>query len=281
MRKSFDLEESLDVVGYWTELKLDILKEYAIAYSKIMSKQGRILHYAYIDAFADGGTLKSKASGEEINGSSLLALKIQPGFSHYHLIETNPQRAERLRQLTEDMDDVTIYEGDCNSVLINEVFPNCRYEDYRRALCLLDPYELNPRWEVVREAGRMKSIEIFLNFMIMDANRNILWTNPDAVLPSQIERMNAFWGDHSWRNAAYEARRGLFGDIMEKTTNLAIIKAYQARLKEVAGFKYVPDPMPMRNKKGVEIYYIFFASHNRTGSKIASSIFGKYKNLGI
>jgi len=127
------MDEKLDVVGYWTELKLNIIKEYAKAYASIMSKQSPIQHYAYVDAFAGAGTLKSKESGEEIDGSS----------------------------------------------------------------------------------------------------------------------------------------------------SMAIIKAYQARLKDVAGFKYVPDPMPMRNKKGVEIYYLFFASSNKTGSKIATSIFEKYKNLGI
>jgi len=126
MRKNVDMDEKLDVVGYWTELKLNIIKEYAKAYANIMRKQSPIQHYAYIDAFAGAGTLKSKKSGEEIDGSSLMAIKIQPGFSHYHLIEMNPQRADRLRQLTEDRDDVTIYEGDCNSVLINEVFPRFR-----------------------------------------------------------------------------------------------------------------------------------------------------------
>ena len=126
----------------------------------------------------------------------------------------------------------------------------------------------------------MKSIEIFLNFMIMDANRNILWSNPDAVSASQIERMNEFWGDESWREVAYESRPGLFGDILEKTTNETIIKAYQERLIRNAGFKYVPNPIPMRSSKGVEIYYLFFASHNKTGARIASSIFDKYKSLG-
>jgi hypothetical protein len=41
--------------------------------------------------------------------------------------------------------------------------PSYRYEDFRRALCLLDPYALNPNWEVVATAGKMGSIEIFLN----------------------------------------------------------------------------------------------------------------------
>lgn len=274
------MDEKFDVVGYWTEIKLRILREYAKAYAKILSRQSFIRHYAYIDGFAGGGTLKSKESGEEINGSPLMALKIQPGFSHYHLIEMSPARAARLKQLLKNTNDVTIYEGDCNSVLISEVFPACRYEDFRRALCLLDPYGLNPRWEVVKTAGGMKSIEIFLNFMIMDANRNVLWSNPDAVPSAQIERMNEFWGDSSWREIAYESRPGLFGDMLEKATNQDIIRAYQDRLKEVAGFKYVPHPIPMRNSRGVTIYYLFFASHNETGAKIARSIFKKYRDFG-
>jgi three-Cys-motif partner protein len=145
---------------------------------------------------------------------------------------------------------------------------------------LLDPYCLNVNWDVLYKAGQMGSVEVFYNFMIMDANRNILWTNPDDVPPSQIERMNAFWGDNSWRKAAYEASRGLFGEMLEKTTNRAIIKAYQTRLIKIAGFKYVPDPMPMRNIKGVEIYYLFFATHNEIGAKIARSIFKKYVSVG-
>jgi three-Cys-motif partner protein len=139
---------------------------------------------------------------------------------------------------------------------------------------------MNPKWEVVETAGRMKSIEIFLNFMIMDANRNVLWGNPHAVPVAQTARFNEFWGDDSWREIAYKSQSGLFGDMPEKTTNLEITRAYQARLKEIAGFKHVPDPIPMRNSKGVTIYYLFFASQNETGAKIARNIFKKYKDFG-
>ena len=99
-------------------------------------------------------------------------------------------------------------------------------------------------------------------------------------MPKQIKRMNVFWGDDSWRQVAYESRRGLFGDMIEKRANADIIQAYRNRLKEKAGFEYVPEPMPMKNLKGMPIYYLFFASHNRTGDKIASSIFHKYRALG-
>jgi len=270
-------DNGLDIVGYWTEIKLLILKEYAKAYAQVLKNQKHIKHVAYIDAFAGAGAHISKTSGEQIDGSPATVLSIQPGFSHYHFIEMDPARAKRLRQ-QHHRPDVTVYDGDCNQVLLQRVFPQCRYDEYRRALCLLDPYKLNPDWQVVETAGKMRSIEIFLNFMIMDANMNVLWSNPDTVPAAQAARVTAFWGDDSWRKAAYKTQPGLFGPMEEKATNEAVVTAYRERLQKVAGFEYVPAPIPMCNSRGATIYYLFFASHNSTGNRIAESIFKKYRN---
>ena len=224
--------EHLDVVGNWTEMKLQILQEYATAYAQVLKSNAYIKHVAYIDGFAGAGAHISKESGAVIEGSPTRALSIQPRFTHYHFVEMREDRAERLRGMGLEKD-VTVYHGDCNEVLLKEVFPQCRYEDYRRALCLLDPYKLNPNWEVVETAGKMRSVEIFLNFMIMDANMNALKKNPDAVTPEQAQRMTAFWGDDSWRQHAYRTQRGLFGPMEEKDTNEVVIEAYCKRLKDV------------------------------------------------
>jgi len=269
--------ERLDTVGYWTEIKLQILQDYAKAYAQVLQNQRSIKHVAYIDGFAGAGTHISKQSGERIAGSPARALSIQPRFSHYHFVEMDAARAQRLHGMG-DQKDVTVYHGDCNEVLLKEIFPKCRYEDFRRALCLLDPYELNPNWEVVETAGRMRSIEIFLNFMIMDANMNILWKNPASVAPDQAARMTRFWGDDSWRAAAYKTEQDLFGSTEVKASNDAVIAAYRKRLKEVAGFKFVPEPLPMCNSCGAVVYYLFFASQNSTGNKIAEHIFKKYRS---
>jgi len=276
-------EARLDEVGYWTEIKLAILEEYAKAYATILAKRSEIRYYAYIDGFAGAGKHISRTTGEEIDGSPAIALKIQPPFSHYHFLDLDGRRAKRLGELAGERRDVTVYEGDCNRVLLDEVFPQCRYRDFRRALCLLDPYKLNPNWEVVETAGKMLSIEIFLNFMIMDAKMNVLWDNPDRVLPAQIQRMNAFWGDDSWRSVAYTVQPGLFGPVEEPVPKraLAVVHAYRKRLREVAGFRFVPEPMPMRNSKGAVIYYLFFASQNPTGDKIARAVFDKYRHKGL
>lgn len=272
-------EQKLDIVNYWTEVKLRILHDYSKAYAQILDRQKAIKHYAYIDGFAGAGVHISKSTGEQIKGSPSVALGIEPSFSHYHFIDMDGNRAKQLRDLSKERSNVSVYQGDCNSILLNDVFPKCLYKDFRRALCLLDPYKLNPNWEVVKTAGQMKSVEIFLNFMIMDANMNALWRNPDNVLDSQKQRMSAFWGNDSWREAAY-TKEGFLFDMEEKASNKDIAAAYQKRLKDVAGFKYVPDPIPMRNQNGAIIYYLFFASHNQTGNKIAKAVFKKYKNMG-
>ena len=273
-------KERLDVVGYWTEIKLQILQDYAKAYAQVLQNQRSIKHVAYIDGFAGAGVHISRESGELIAGSPARVLSIQPRFSHYYFVEMDAARAKRLHGMG-DQKDVTVHQGDCNEVLLQEIFPQCRYEDYRRALCLLDPYDLNPNWEVVEKAGKMGSIEIFLNFMIMDANMNVLWNKPESVAPDQAKRMTKFWGDDSWRAAAYRTERGLFESFEEKASNESVVAAYRKRLKEVAEFKYVPEPLPMRNSRGTVVYYLFFASQNLTGNKIAEHIFNKYRSRGI
>ena len=271
----------LDEIGYWSEVKLDIIKEYAEAYSVIMNAQLNIQQYLYIDGFAGAGVHISKRTKEYLPGSPLNALNVEPPFKEFHFIDLDGGRADVLRKLCVDYSNVKVYEGDCNDLLLQKIFPLAKYSDYRRALCLLDPYGLHLKWEVVFKAGQMKSIEIFLNFPVMDMNMNVFRRKPQKVDKSQLARMNAFWGDESWRNVAYTKTKGLFGDMEEKATIEQVVKAYQNRLKEVAGFAYVPDPIPMRNSTGAILYYLFFASPKETGAKIVKDIFDKYKNKGV
>ena len=270
-----------DEIGYWSEVKLDIVRKYASAYSTIMSAQATIRKHIYIDAFAGAGKHLSKRTGEFVAGSPLNALEVAPPFSEIYLIDLHGGKVAELRRQIGSRQDVFIYEGDANKLLLEKVFPCCQYKDFNRALCLLDPYALNVDWNVLQTAGQMGSVEVFYNFMIMDANMNILWRNPDDVAPAQTMRMDKVWGDHSWRVAAYVEKPTLWGDTVdEKARNEAIAEGFRDRLEKVAGFKYVPKPVPMRNKRGATVYYLFFASPNMTGAGIVEDIFNTYRVRG-
>jgi three-Cys-motif partner protein len=272
----------LDEIGYWSEIKLDIIREYAKAYSTILAgrrKQPQ-LHHVYIDAFAGAGVHLSKTKEGEIPGSPLIAVATEPPFREYHFIDLDGSKVNHLRAMLEGRSDVRIYHGDCNEILLKQVFPQVRFTDFRRGLCLLDPYGLHLDWEVIRTAGQMGTLDMFLNFPIMDMNMNVFWKNPEGVDEGDIARMNTFWGDDSWRKVAYREEQTLFGPVEEKNTNEIVAEAFRGRLREVAGFSNVPPPIPMRNTMGATVYYLYFASQKPVAQKIVNHIFNKYRDRG-
>ncbi len=220
-----------------------------------------------------------KIQGGFVPGSPSNALNVQPPFREYHFIDLNAGKVENLQRLAGARKDVHIYEGDCNEVLIKQIYPTLHYESYRRALCLLDPYGLNLKWQVIFQAGQLGTVDMFLNFPVMGMNRNALWRNPDRVSPGRIARMTACWGDESWKEAAYTTEGSLF-QIPEKETNETVAKAFGQRLRKVAGFARVPQPLPMRNAKGAIVYYLFFASQVEVAEDIVGDIFAKYRTKG-
>ncbi len=275
MKRSRQVE--FDEIGYWSEIKLSILEEYAKPYNQIL--HSKKLKTVYIDAFAGAGHHVSKGTGELVKGSPMRALSVQPPFDMLHFVDMDDSRTEELKRLSIEHQNVMVHSGDANLILPRDVYPNVRYDQYRRGLCILDPYGLHLDWNLIQQAGASGSIEIFLNFPVMDMNMNVLWHDPESVPPLQQQRMSRFWGDESWKSAAYSATGNLFG-FLEKGSNEDVAVAFQKRLRSIAGFKVVPDPIPMRNSTGATVYYLFFAAHQALASDIVTSIFNKYRNRG-
>ena len=267
-----------DEIGYWSELKLDIVEKYGAAYTAAFKNRPRLKKY-YIDGFSGAGAHVSKQTGKLIDGSPVRALKINPAFDGYHFIDLNPGKTSYLQQLCEGWSNVNIHTKDSNTYLIQELLPTIQYHKYTRALCLLDPYGMHMDWEVMRLAGRSEAVDMFLNFPVMDMNRNAIWHQPAKVPQEGIRRMTRFWGDESWRTAAYAKSRqsNLFGPIMEKQPNEVIVAAFVKRLKDLAGFRFVADPLPMRNSTNAVVYYLLFACKHPVAEKIITSVLDKYR----
>lgn len=241
----------------------------------------RGFYHVYIDAFAGPGVHISRKTGSYVLGSPLNALEVQPSFREFFFIDIESEKADLLREYVGQRDDVHVYAGDCNDILLKQIFPNVNYSDFRRGLLLLDPYGLHLNWEVVLQAGQMKTIDLFLNFPIMDMNRNSLWRQPERVGQSGIQRMNAFWGDESWKEIAYRQEDTLFGPELVKEEGSTVVEAYRQRLKQIARFEHVSRPLPMRNNQGALIYYLLFASQKRVAEGIVEDIFRKYETRGM
>ena len=107
-----------DEIHYWSEIKLDIVRDYAAAYSKILNAQKNpALYHIYIDAFAGTGYRKLRIedkqgfdltdlAGEDAkafhDGSAKIALRTNPRFREYYFIEQDPIKCTELEKLKEE-----------------------------------------------------------------------------------------------------------------------------------------------------------------------------------
>jgi three-Cys-motif partner protein len=265
----------LDGLRTWSQVKHVIVRKYIQAYSTLIAAQPGLKH-VYVDAFAGAGMLENAETGEESAGSPIIALEIKPPFHDYHFIELDERKARILREHVGERG--TVHTGDCNEVLLNSALPLCRWDDHRRGFWLLDAYGMHYDWEAIAAAGAERGVEILLNWPIHDINRNAAWRDPLKLDAGRLERMRRFWGDDSWRDAAYVKQFGLFGGepAERKVPYTRIIDAYRDRLRRVAGFPFVPRPLPVRGEGRQPLYYLVFASHNATGAKIAGDVFRKH-----
>jgi hypothetical protein len=118
----------------------------------------------------------------------------------------------------------------------------------------------------------------FLKVHIDDVVGDLMNTlsKPVSVLIEQPERKGG--GKRPGPRRVESAQGNLFSppDLV-KQDNDAIVTAFRDRLKDVAGFKYVPDPLPMKNSNNAVVYYLFLASQKAVAEKIIRDIFAKYR----
>jgi three-Cys-motif partner protein len=269
-----------DEIGDWSVVKLNIIEKYGSAYTKTFENtRGRKLKKYYIDGFSGAGVHVVKRTRQQIEGSPARALKIKPSFDWFYFIDLNKDKAAYLEKLCKGHSNVDIINDDASTYL-RKLLPTIQYEKFNRALCVLDPYGLHLDWDIIELAGKSRAVDMFLNFPVMDMNRNAIWRNPDKVPREGIDRMTRFWGDESWKQAAYAKSKqaDLFSEPDdEKQPNSAIVAAFRERLTNVAGFEFVPEPIPMTNSNRAVVYYLFLASPKLVANDIILDIFKKHR----
>jgi three-Cys-motif partner protein len=283
-------DEGEDIIGRWSEEKLDLLAKYLKAYSVIMSEQKKswLRSYYYIDAFA--GSVRPKAKADEqryIEGSPLRALRTEPQFDGYWFIDVSSRRTSLVEALREEFPDcmIDVRQGNCNEVLRNEIVPQISYASKRRAFVFLDPYGLQVDWETVRELANTKTCDIFVNFSVMGVTR--LLPKDQGPDPEVLEQLSKVMGSTDWVTQIYREPPGtqldLFGNPTEPSLSRDKIRAewlaslYAEQLRSL--FPHVSKPVLMRNSTNSALYALCLASHNKTAIKITNDIFNKYDQL--
>ncbi|MFH1718482.1 MAG: three-Cys-motif partner protein TcmP [Planctomycetota bacterium] len=268
----------LDEIGVWSEIKIAILREYACAFTRILKTKAWCKGCCYVDAFAGAGVHISKTTGKMVQGSPLNALLVEPRFDRIVLIDLDAEKVESLKTLCGHDKRVEIEPGDCNEILLDKVASSLPYSSYWRGLCVLDPYGIHGktlRWQTIKQLADLRTVDIFLNFPLMDINRNTLRRSLANADDDDVAAFNAFWGSEDWKDIMYQ--HDLFGNLDKIGNNQKLAMAFQNRLKSAAGFEFVPEPILMRNTKGSELYFLYFASHQWVAERVILGIFKKHR----
>jgi three-Cys-motif partner protein len=288
--------EGEDIIGKWSEEKLDLLAQYLKAYSTIMNNQktdnnplGRawLESYYYIDAFA--GSVRPRSQDEEryIDGSPIRALRTEPRFDHYWFIDLSPKRIERVTNLRNDFPDcnIDIRQGNCNDVLLNEIIPHFSRSRPKRAFVFLDPYGLQVDWETVRGLAKTEACDIFVNFSVMGVTR--LLPRDQSPEPRVIKQLNQVMGCTNWIEQIYQepptVQLDIFAVSPESRVSREAIRAewlaslYEEQLQKL--FPYVSRSVLMKNSTNSALYALCLASHNKKAVKITNEIFNRHEKL--
>lgn len=272
-----------EAIGLWTEIKLQIIREYAAAYTTILKEKEWCRGYGYIDAFSGPGEFVSKEDRDRIIlGSPINALNIEHKFTEYHFIDIDRSKLDHLQNLIAGRPErkvIHLHPGDANQILRQKIIPSFQYDLFKRALCILDPYGLDIEWQTIEAIGKTKTMDVFLNFPLMDINRNAALKILEASNPEEGMRLTKIWGDNSWKDLAYVEQHDLFSApvLIKKGEGNEILKrGFQERLTKVAEFSFVPEPILMRNRVGGHLYFLFFASHQPVAKNIAKDILRKW-----
>lgn len=268
------IPDSERTTASWSEIKAEIVRRYATAYSQVMSRQAGLATY-YIEGFSRPSWYLPELFEGFLPTSVLQATVVEPRFRHYFLVDLDGGPATELRDIVGGPD-VTLLEGDGNELLLQDVLPRVRAEDYRRALCVLDPPGLSLDWCILEAAGRLRTIDLFVTLPVVDEHGVALWTIPRPNA-QQAARMTRAWGDDSWR-AVVDAARAKAAAKGAGTAHAAIAAAFARRLREVARFGNVLEPFPIPDRTGTTVVgYLFFASRTDTANHVLEEIFARHR----
>ena len=270
----------------WTKTKLEIFENYLQAYSVIMNKQKEkwLDKYHYIDAFAGSGYYPlDEDANEFVEGSTLVALKIDPPFDSYWFIEIDKDKVKKLENLHQErfpQKDIIIKSGDANYILVKEIIPYLKTlnkTNPQRAIVILDPYGLQIEWNTILELANSYIFDVFINFSIMGIIRNL----PLDRFPedSQLKLIERIMGDLDIVKNLYKSFITLFGENVSKRATIIpefTTCHYLKKVNEV--FSYTSKPVIMRNSKNAPLYALILASHKKVAMKITNDIMGKLGN---
>lgn len=244
-------------VGGWAKSKHYYIDKYLDLFVRAMSKkwEGNI---NYLDLFCGPGKCLLRETGEEADGSPLIALKYE--FAKYIFVDIKKENIKTLQERCKsraNFESVEFVEGDCNEKIesIRKLIPK-----YSLSIALVDPFGLNFNFSSYQKLTDGRRIDLIINFPLGTAiKRNFTRSTFEKL------KLDSFLGGEDWRKP----------NIHNPTTHF--ISYFKNNLERI-GYK-IPkehklsgDISIKTTKKKVPLYYLLFASKHLRGTEFWKKI---------
>lgn len=268
--------------GKWTEEKIDVFIKYIKAYMQILKKypQWPLL---YFDGFAGSGEIQTKDDDLDLMegvASRVLSLNDPRRFDLFYFVEKDADKAAKLKKYIDDtfpsVSNKYVSYADCNEKLIKlaEFLRREENSNYR-GVVFIDPFGMQVKWDSLKELEGLH-IDLWILVPTGTAVNRLLkrkGLSPEnwfsslgdffGVEPGQIK--DRFYKENPQMNLFGQTEHLKIDKAAEEAANL-----YQERLKTI--FKFVSNPLEMRNSKNAIIFHFFMASNVKVAMKIANDI---------
>jgi len=233
--------------GSWVHEKKYYLERYLTISTRGVGRKwnGKL---AYLDLFSGPGRSIIRGSGEEVDGSPLIALKC--AFASYVFVDS-PDVLDALRQRLKGhprLSDVAFIPGDCNSVIdkVKAALP----ADHL-TFAFVDPTGLHIRFSTIQNLISKRRVDLL---MTIQSGMGILM-NLHQYSRSDGETLTSFLGSDAWRD-----------DINVGGTPSAIghriLNRYLNQLRKL-GYETVDGHgVPVRTDQNLLLYFIVLASRH-------------------
>ncbi len=272
--------------GEWTEMKIRVFKKYLYAYMQIM--KGKPWKLIYFDGFAGSGDIQTKKQTKDvIEGTArhVLSFEDPRKFDLYYFVEKELDNAQLLQRIINrefpDLIDKSVVAGgdDCNQKLIDMAsFLKSPKGGNYKAIVFIDPYGMQVKWSALES---MKGLSVDLWILVPTGiGINRLLKKKEKSRQIWFDVLGDFFGLEPKiiedRFYYKDPQLDLFGDRKFKKIENAVEVAaqlYQERLKTI--FKYVSNPLPLRNSTNAVLFHFMAASNVPVAVKIANDIIKK------
>jgi len=237
--------------GPWVHEKKFYLERYLSIFTRGVSRKwdGKL---CYVDLFSGPGRSIIRTTGEEVDGSPLVALKEE--LAHYVFVDV-PEVLDTLRRRIEGHPKagiISLIEGDCNKVIAGVL--RASPPDHL-TLAFIDPTGLQIQFDTIQRLVQNRKVDLLMTIQFGMGIR----MNLRQYLESEGEGMTAFLGNSSWRDD-FELG-GTPSQIGRR-----IVDRYLRQLRGL-GYDTVQDrEIEVRSdQNNLLLYYIVFASRHPRG----------------